>query len=140
MVFHRQARVRAPEWMGRKRISVDANIAPTLREVWALGMTTIASCEDCRHPQDSGRGAQIVFRGRDSDHQAAAFAFFVTGIKRPSTWRFEAIDKTQVPSTAVWFPRELLEVVPTRLRRWRHRLEADGIPAAASTALPARSR
>lgn len=36
MSRHRQARVKAPPWTGRKRIRVDAALPPLLRQLWLL--------------------------------------------------------------------------------------------------------
>jgi hypothetical protein len=105
MTRHQQIRVKAPEWTFRQRISVDAGMAPLLREIWCRGYMTWASC------QDWGDGtAQIVFFG-----ESMARAFCYEAIRQaddlPDGWRRKVMGAPfpgSPPLCAVWFPRELL--------------------------------
>jgi hypothetical protein len=107
MATHRQARISAPEWHGQQRVSVDAEMAPLLRELWRRSYMTWASC------QDWGDGtAQIVFY---SEQMARAFCYEAVGLADgdglPAGWRREMLGVPWPgfpPLCAIWFPRELL--------------------------------
>jgi hypothetical protein len=73
MSTHRQVRIKAPDWDRRQRISVDAEMAPLLREVWRRGIPTFASCQDF---EGSGH-AYIVF---PLPAMARAFCYEAVGL------------------------------------------------------------
>jgi hypothetical protein len=107
MTTHRQVRIKAPDWEGHRRISVDAAMAPLLREVWRRGIPTFASCQDF---EGSGY-AYIVF---PLPGMARAFCYEAIGMADdlPDGWRTKPMLATlpglDEPCQAVWFPRELL--------------------------------
>jgi hypothetical protein len=105
MSTHPQVRIKAPEWDGRQRISVDHEMAPLLRELWRRSYMTWASC------QNWGDGtAQIVFY---SEQMGRAFCYEAIGLADdlPAGWRRKATAAPWPgfpPLCAVWFPREQL--------------------------------
>jgi hypothetical protein len=100
MTQHRQARISAPPWTKRSRISVDADLAPLLRELWQSGFITFASCQDFGATSQ----AQIVFACVD---MAQEFARIAGG---PTGWDFPA---PPAPTKSV---SEWLEEQEARLR------------------------
>lgn len=105
MTRHRQARVAAPEWLEQRRVSVDEQMAPLLRELWRRDYMTFASCQDW-----GDSTAQIVFY---SEAMARAFCYeaVCAADDLPAGWRRHVLESAfpgLPPLCSVWFPRELL--------------------------------
>lgn len=81
---HRQVRITAPPWMTCKRIAVDEEMAPLLRQLWRRCFVTVASCQESRGHFEGL--AHIVFEQPDMAREFARLA------RGPADWPYEPPD------------------------------------------------